>query len=267
MQIYVINLNRSEDRLRLIKAQIQNLGLEFVRVEAIDGSKLDESYLAERKIVENTCFPEMACWSLSEVACNLSHAKALELIANGPDEYGVVLEDDALFARGAARFLRDSSWIPENTNFIKLDRSLRKVLLRHNFPIDEGYELYTRCSSDFLATGYIVSRNMAEYLYPILQKTPLLVDNLYYSFEFGMAQQLQVLQLAPAIIQPSGIDSEIHHLNRKKFIFSKLHLIYMYKRLHSKIIKRYLDLGGKYKYLRVTLAPFNVISRGFAQER
>ncbi|WJW80441.1 glycosyltransferase family 25 protein [Bartonella sp. TP] len=247
MQIYVINLNRSEDRLRLIKAQMQNLGLEFVRVEAIDGSKLDEAELKARQDCKKAYISSVTCQILNEVACNLSHAKVLELIANGTDEYGVVLEDDALLSKNAAQFLQDSSWIPANTALVKLDIGCKKVLLRHEMRINEEYELYRCRSSNYVAVGYIISRQAARDLYPLLQNTALAVDVLYYSFEFGLAKQLQVLQLYPAILRQSGAASEIQHLAYKKG-WNKAAFIYMYKRWHSKVFSRYLDIGRKYKW-------------------
>lgn len=247
MQIYVINLDRSEDRLQLMQWQMEDLGLDFLRVEAIDGRNLDEAELKARQTCRTAHTPFLACRVLNEVACNLSHAKVLELIANGIDEYGVVLEDDALLSKKSAQFLQDSSWIPANTALVKLDIGCKKVLLRHEMRINEEYELYRCRSSNYVAVGYIISRQAARDLYPLLRTTPLLVDTLYYSFEFGLAKQLQVLQLYPAILRQSGAASEIQHLAYKKG-WNKAAFIYMYKRWHSKVFSRYLDIGRKYKW-------------------
>lgn len=248
MQIYVINLNRSEDRLRLIKAQMQNLGLEFVRVEAIDGSKLAESELKSRNAEQIVCMPFLRCRLLNEVACNLSHAKALELIANGEDEYGAVLEDDALLSEDAARFLRDSSWIPANTALVKIDNGLKKMLLRHESRIDNEYELYNCLSTNYGAVGYIISRQAARYLHPLVQTTPLLVDTLYYSFEFGLAVQLRPVHLYPAIVRESAVPSEIQHFKKG---WGKNRLIYIYRRWRNTWPSRYLALSRKYKWGKI----------------
>ncbi|MDN5248604.1 MAG: hypothetical protein QWI73_00645 [Alphaproteobacteria bacterium] len=52
----------------------------------------------------------------------------------------------------------------------------------------------------------------------------------------------------PAILRDGSSTSSIQHLECKKAGWSKSMLIYMYKRWHSKVFSRYLDIGGKYKW-------------------
>lgn len=256
MQIYIINLDRATARLQHMQAQMQELGLSFTRVPAIDGSDLDYEQTAPLHQNRDSDYASwLFCETLSEAACNLSHAKALELIANGPDEYGVVLEDDSILSKSSVPFLQDSSWIPANTSLLKIDKgSIKNVLLEHLVDINQDNAIYKRLSTSYMAAGYIVSREAARRLAEILQTTPLLVDALYYSFECGMAKELQILQLYPAIVSCADdkLPSQIAH-PRKKRKWNKNRFIYLYRRWRSYGGKNW-HFGTHYRWGKVPLA-------------
>jgi len=82
MKAYVINLARRPDRMRLISEQLKILGINFTRIEAIDGASLpdDPDALIDRASI--------GCW--------LSH-RSVFIEASKDDVFGsvLVLEDDA----------------------------------------------------------------------------------------------------------------------------------------------------------------------------
>jgi len=87
-----INLQRSGDRRAAMEAQLRALGIEGVaRFEAIDAATLPAPG------------PDAAT-SAGERACFLSHARALE--GAPPDDFFLVLEDDALLSRALPPLLR-----------------------------------------------------------------------------------------------------------------------------------------------------------------
>ena len=86
-KIYVINLDRSKDRLEKMKIQFRELGLSFERVAAVDGSKLDEAQYHS----ENTFYKAL---QPNEMACYLSHVKCWHRILEDGVEHGIILEDD-----------------------------------------------------------------------------------------------------------------------------------------------------------------------------
>lgn len=107
MKSYIINLERSKDRWGFMEKQFVEKGLAFERVDAIDGSKFDEEFLKDNlQPMSKTKCVEIHCLTPSELACNLSHAKALDLIANGEDEYGAVFEDDIYLSHKAVFFFK-----------------------------------------------------------------------------------------------------------------------------------------------------------------
>jgi glycosyl transferase family 25 len=90
--IYVINLDRSADRLARITRELAAAGLDFHRLAAVDAAKLPESsgYHAAANARDY-----LAPLSPAEIACVLSHREAWRLLVAGEAPAAVVLEDDA----------------------------------------------------------------------------------------------------------------------------------------------------------------------------
>jgi glycosyl transferase family 25 len=101
IEIRVINLERSKDRLELISRDLDSAGLQWKRLEAIEPDhssdlghplyrKKKANYLNERDLTKG------------EIGCFLSHLTALKEFLDGIKEYLLVLEDDVLVTSEAA---------------------------------------------------------------------------------------------------------------------------------------------------------------------
>lgn len=94
IDFFVINLDRSAERLAAIRQDAAALGIGLIRVPAVDG----KSVPAERRdLLDRTGFLR---WHGKhpmdgEYGCYASHLDALRRIAAGAAEAGVILEDDA----------------------------------------------------------------------------------------------------------------------------------------------------------------------------
>jgi glycosyl transferase family 25 len=95
-QTFLINLDRSQDRLRTMTHRLARAGLRWQRVPAVDGSALD---LRRRADVDERGFRLRHGKRLNpaEVGCYLSHIQALKTFLDGPWSWALVLEDDADF--------------------------------------------------------------------------------------------------------------------------------------------------------------------------
>jgi len=84
--VFVINLDRRQDRLDLITKQLSRVGIEAERVSAVDGNLLDP----DPKIGNG--------WNHRGVAgCALSHRKIIELAKERQYANFLVIEDDTVF--------------------------------------------------------------------------------------------------------------------------------------------------------------------------
>lgn len=91
-----INLPWAEERRRSIQAQADRLGVDVQMVEAIAGKDLPP-VVPEYDSVERA---KTFAYDLTpnEIACVLSHKKAIRFFLDSGAEYAVIMEDDALIA-------------------------------------------------------------------------------------------------------------------------------------------------------------------------
>ncbi len=98
--VYVINLDRSTDRLEKIQRSALRHKIGFIRVPAVDGRVVPAS---ERLGLSELLFRLRCgrCRSLpGEYGCYRSHLETLRMIADGTAPAALVMEDDVEFADG-----------------------------------------------------------------------------------------------------------------------------------------------------------------------
>ena len=123
LPIFVINLDRSPERLALLSAQARASGLRFERISAIDGTRQLPSWAAVQFM--NAHGGIRGGLSEGEVGCYASHLLVLSKIVERRIEAAIVLEDDAIldgdFERKAREAIRaaPAGWdcIHLSTNF------------------------------------------------------------------------------------------------------------------------------------------------------
>jgi lipopolysaccharide cholinephosphotransferase len=104
-QCYVINLKSRKDRLAHTMAQLDLMRLPGKAVEAVDARNVDIDELKRLGIYEPD--PKYGEMSRNTIACDLSHHKALMMVArSGPDDApSIILEDDIIFQPDARNVL------------------------------------------------------------------------------------------------------------------------------------------------------------------
>lgn len=225
MKCYLINLDRSQDRLARMQLQFDGYNINFTRVPAVDGKTLTSEQLSE-------LLDPVQRWEIplppSEIGCFLSHKKCLELIAGGEDDYAAIFEDDVTLSKDCSFFLQNTDWIPDNADVIKIDTDDVLVALK-DFSVIKNteYELTKLCSKHLCCGGYIVSRNAAKRILTFMDKISVPVDNLIYDPKYKLFFQLNIKQIMPALCMQVDTDSLIEadrqqlrlkHKKRPKFL-------------------------------------------------
>jgi glycosyl transferase family 25 len=88
-KIFVINLDRSVDRLNHMKAQSEALQFEYERVQAVDGRENLPPWLMWQ-------FSENSGMSNGEIGCYASHLCACVRFRQHSFDFAIILEDDAV---------------------------------------------------------------------------------------------------------------------------------------------------------------------------
>ena len=151
-KIIYINLNKRTDRREYIENQLNNLGLEYERFEAIE-----------------TPIP-----GFGTVGCGLSHLAVLKLAKERNYENVLILEDDFTFLVSKEELQHQLS------EFFKLKLDYDTCFLAYNLkkdePLDNG--IVNRIIEAWTSSGYIANKkcydkliNLYEYAMPLLAQT------------------------------------------------------------------------------------------------
>ncbi len=186
MKCLVINLDRSVDRLADVMAEFSRIGVPFERVAGIDavtGAPFIAPPLSE-----------------AEVCCFLSHRLCWQIIADGPDRYGAVFEDDVVFSHDAGPMLADDSWIPRDADVVKLETFFVPVRVggRH-VPVKNGYSATLLLGQHMGACGYILTKKAAQKLLKGTRRLKATVDFVLFSPTEMTTARNTTYQLMPAL--------------------------------------------------------------------
>jgi len=206
LRLYVINLDRSPDRLAHITKVFADLELKFTRIPAVDGNEIDEAeYQRQRK--DSLWDPPLI---RTEIGCFLSHRKFLQMVVDQDEPYAAVFEDDVKLSPHIKPLLSNYDWIKSNTDIVKLDtantdcwlKPLRKIGIN---PYQCGQLISAHCC----AGGYIISRKAAIRLLALTGQAFSPIDNIYYDPYCGILQTINVQQIVPAPVVQVGLESNI----------------------------------------------------------
>lgn len=193
---YLINLDRSADRLERMQRRLSQLDVAYERIQAIDGKALQAEEIDAVRIL----VPGWLEISASEVGCFLSHRKCWEMIGHGQDQYGCVLEDDVLLSPRLRTFLSSTDWIAAGADIVKLEKAGNKLWLdRKVGHLAEGFKLGRLRSTHYWAGGYIVSRDAARRLLALTERFCVPVDAALFDPTFGIAGKMAIYQILPAL--------------------------------------------------------------------
>ena len=120
MNIIIISLERASERREKINKQLSKLGIDALIMDAVDGQTLPEEQ-RNKKITLEGWFRCGEICTPGEIACTMSHIKALHIAKQNEWDDVIILEDDAVLAddfEGRIEFLRHI--LPRNWEHIYL---------------------------------------------------------------------------------------------------------------------------------------------------
>ena len=180
--VWVINLKKRPDRLKKIGKRLNKLGVEWTKIEAVDGQSCKNNDLNI-----SSKFGEIGFLSDNTRACSASHYKVWEFLISRDFNYGIVLEDDVELSDEFRDLLYDDSWIPKGSNLIKLEKfapnKVSKILVGAVLSQALGdtrqvHKMYSRHTG---AAAYLISRKGAKKLVKWNSQFTVPVDHLLFN--------------------------------------------------------------------------------------
>ena len=155
---YLINLEENVARRNNSIRQLKALGLDWHRIDAVNGWKLSETDIEKFYNAEANCYQAKAPLTVPEIGCYISHLKAWERIASGNSAGGFIFEDDFLATAELGRVLADisddggSTW--DMIKLFSLDKSPHTIARQ---PLGQQHEIVIPYRVPSCTLGYGVT--------------------------------------------------------------------------------------------------------------
>ncbi len=204
LKAYLINLDRSQDRLAHMRGEFGRAGIAFERIAAVDGAELPAETL-EKFDRARAAKPEG--WLPGEIGCFLSHFEAWSRIAAGEEPWAAVFEDDLRVSPDLAPLLASSEWIPTDADAVRLEanRSMR-LSRRRRIDVTPNRSLYRAVSGTSGSGAYILSRTAAQRLLTSPSEARSSVDVFLFKPRVSaVAKGLRRYQVVPAVCVQDGL--------------------------------------------------------------
>ena len=195
---YLINLDKDTARLAFMHANFQRLGLKYERFAAIDQRTFSEAAY-QQFMIDRPRGGKL--WLRGQMGCFCSHYALWHTIAQGPDNYCAVFEDDVHIADDLVNLLGNMDSIPGDVDLIRLDTSTNRIKLSRQVVAVMGKrKLYRVESTSWCTGGYIIHRRAARRLLELPRVYHQPVDVLLFNYENSIiAPTFSVLQCYPAL--------------------------------------------------------------------
>ena len=163
LMVLLINLDRSTQRRAQMVQRLENIGLDYQVLSAIDGSSQCEQLLPT---VDAGAFRWHTGRGIlpGEIGCYHSHLKAWQQLLDSPCQVLLVLEDDMVFKPDFAQALVTSLRGAEHWDILKLAKIRAKQPVRQGFLGDYSLNAYIGAATGFGA--YLIHRTTAQRLLP-----------------------------------------------------------------------------------------------------
>lgn len=212
LKYYVINLDRSPERLNEFKDNFSSIGIYVERVEAVDGQLNDLTLHFDDRL----CRKEMGrSIQPGEVGCYLSHVKAIQKFWESDAEYAIILEDDASPSDDFLQVVDDliSLLRKKDVNVYAINLGASDFKYSSNYC--KAGSAMLRCSHRFpmLATAILWSKSGAKLFLENHKVIGMPYDN-YLRFLFSGTNKS--FSIHPSIVNASGASSDIEARNTSK---------------------------------------------------
>lgn len=165
LPVYVINLDRSIERLKHASQQLQGVGIDFTRIVAVDGRKLSDNDINSVYDAQQNRERFYAPLTRGEIACYMSHRKAWQQLLDSDAEAAVIVEDDIIVSSDFAQLSTAIASLPGDWDLLKLAQPFKPK--QSNKLADLGTFTLVDYRTDkppMGACGYVISRSGATKL-------------------------------------------------------------------------------------------------------
>lgn len=205
---YVINMDKDIDRLRHMYENLSKLGIEFVRIAAVNGNALTNEQLEKYSVTVRG-----QKWSSSgALGCFLSHRAVWQEIVRRDENWGLVLEDDIYLSRDFKNYITEEllkTTVTKDADIIRLEATTNRVKLKQRKKFFDR-DIYKLVSTTWCTGAYLITQQTAKKLLAVSEDLWDSSDYFLFCQETSpVARNLNIYQLNPAIAVQEKHNEEI----------------------------------------------------------
>ena len=157
MDVFVINLDRSTQRLAEMTQRLEQLDLPFTRMSAVYGASLTDQELNRHYSSALNKRVYRRPLSAAEIGCYLSHRNIWQTMVDDNLTMALILEDDAELGAQLPAALATVENLTRPWDVIKLYEPQIKKPLARSIPLNQDFSLCQYKKIPSTSTGYMVS--------------------------------------------------------------------------------------------------------------
>lgn len=219
LKVFLINLDRSPDRLVAMQERLGRAGLSFQRVPAVDGATIEfpiSEFSESAFRFKHGRRPNPA-----EVGCYLSHIECASRLLASDCEFALILEDDLEFPPDLAELLDSALKHAEEWDVLRLSTVSDGKKFRFS-RLTESRSLAISLTREKGSGAYIINRRAARWFVTKLLPMQLPFD-LAFDLEFFAGLKSAFVVPVP-IDQQLGLPSQIQG-KRRRYHRSRVHYL------------------------------------------
>ncbi len=195
-KIFLINLDKSTDRLQTCQSQLQSFSLSCERLSAVYGLDLSPTDI-------ETIYPPSQHknyhkeLSVGELGCYLSHRKAWQKIIDDDLDFAIILEDDFTITNDPKEAFSAITQCKQEWDYIKLAEHSRKRQPIHQLPAEHSFSLVTYDKIPARTCAQAVSKSGAQKL---LKHSETICRPVDIDLQFWWEKSLLIFGLEPYLI-------------------------------------------------------------------
>lgn len=191
LPVYLINLDRSPDRLDFMRGQFGAAGVSFTRLPAADGR--------DPEVLRHSRRSRLSQLSPGEIGCFESHIRAWEMLLASNAAAAIVTEDDIIVSND---FLKVAEAAAREVDFdvIKLDFFSNAVRVEDkSYAEPVGRKVFRYLGGDWCTGAYLVSRSGAARLLRGVDGYLRPVDHYMYDTTSKIVYSARIFSVVPAV--------------------------------------------------------------------
>ncbi len=211
-KVFVINLDKSTERMAFMHQQLEQLNIEYERVPAVYGKDLSETEVQAVFNESDNLAKYDKVLNVGEIGCYLSHINCWNMMVEQELDFALILEDDSVLNEELLLLINSISELSPSWDYIKLCHGRKQKAVIDTMKLTEQFSLSTCLKLPSSTRGQFVSISGAKKL--LATATPI-TRPIDIDIQFWYEKALTCFVVRPYPVLEANFESEICNLGNR----------------------------------------------------